>query len=147
MIVGFFLALLPLYFLLYMWIRYYYTYKKEELTITKRHGLYQNSIVLIQTYEKMKEIAFDKTYKEQLFYLHKDNQRPNEDQLDIITGDYIKLVLVLCGDNIKNDLIELFGSLDTICLQIGSYFIANMLQLEEETLSSKAERGIISDGE
>ena len=96
-----------------------FEYQKEIHTVLNFHNL-----INILEYNMKK--AFQIVYKENVFIYSLEASKITPDQFNVLSKEFGKLTLKLCGTTIKRNLISLYGDEETLLFNIIEYFNSNI---------------------
>jgi len=68
------------------------------------------------------ESAYETIHKDNILVYSLDGVKPNEDEIDKISHEFVKLTLKLMGSNIFDTMVKLYGSDDTVYFVMLDYF-------------------------
>lgn len=84
--------------------------------------------------------AFDIIHKERILIYSLEGMRTRENEIDAISKDFINLSLKLMGPSIQQELINLFGTAETLYFFMGSYFND---RYEDDAIRETAQQNIM----
>lgn len=113
---------------------------KDRNYSIKRNNLYQNAEIILTIFQDTRKLVYNKFYQEKLIKYSTSGIKLDKSDLDKIQREYIKEVLSLCGENVVNDLVELFGNLESICSHLGNFFITQVNEDESKMLEQTREQ-------
>lgn len=86
-----------------------YHWLKNKIFIEKRDFLYRNSEKLLLILESIKTQAYSKVFKEYVMVKTVDRIKINHNDLENAARNYVKVVVEYCGENLINDIVEIYG--------------------------------------
>ena len=86
-----------------------YHWLKNKIFIEKRDFLYRNSEKLLLILESIKTQAYSKVFKEYVMVKTMDRIKINHNDLENAAKNYVKVVVEYCGENLINDIVEIYG--------------------------------------
>ena len=86
-----------------------YHWLKNKIFIEKRDFLYRNSEKLLLILESIKTQAYSKVFKEYVMVKTMDRIKINHNDLENAARNYVKVVVEYCGENLINDIVEIYG--------------------------------------
>ena len=105
-----------------------------QMQLNNKKLLYEHSDDIIKILDRAKDMAYEKIKKEDIIKYLTNNEPITNKESEIFARKYIKLCIDLIGPNIKKDLAELYGNLDSVVSILYSDFI---LKLSEDELMYK----------
>lgn len=88
--------------------------------------------------------AYDIIYKDKILIYSLEGIKINDSDFNMISKSFVKLVLKLLGENLTNELIELYGSEETLLINIVEYFNT---KVENDEIRERAKDNIINNEE
>lgn len=85
---------------------------------------------IIYLLDTSKKIAFDKIYREDILVFSASKEILSNKDLIAPLQKFVKLTLSLCGSEVTNDLINIYGDMESITSILGNDFI-NMVSERE----------------
>jgi len=113
----------------------FYIYNKK----TYRHSIFTRFSETLAIFEKSKELAYQKTFRDHVLVQSASGFRINRDEMDKFQVIYIKLVFLFSGASIANDIEILYGDMDSICAVLANEFIQRVDQDESLIVRKLAE--------
>jgi len=103
-----------------------YIYNK----INYRNKIFTRFSEVVGIFEKAKELAYNKTFKDYVLVQSSSGFRINRNEMDKIQSVYIKLTFLFSGSSIIHDLEILYGDMDSICSVLANEFVQKIDQDE-----------------
>lgn len=119
-----------------------FIYKLYVLKINKRKIALDKLPEIFTIFEKAKELAYSKIFRDHLLTYTTSGYKINKNEIGTFQKLYVKHIFRIVGPNIKEDLLQIYGNDDSICLQLVNEFIQRVEQDETQIL-----RGIIDTGQ
>jgi len=120
--------------ILYMFYRHH--------KIVSRKLIFDRLPELLVLYDKAKEIAYYKVFRDDVLVHSASGFKINKDEIDSIQLLYIKLVFRISGPGVINDLKTIYGDVESICSALANEFVQRVEQ-DESVITDR----IIEDGE
>lgn len=86
--------------------------------------------------------AYDIIYKDKILIYSLEGIKINDSDFNMISKSFVKLVLKLLGENLTNEFIELYGSEETLLINIIEYFNT---KVENDEIRERAKDNIINE--
>jgi len=88
--------------------------------------------------------AYDIIYKDRILIYSLEATKVNDKEFNIITKDFVYLVLKFLGPSLKDQFIELYGNEDTLIFNIVEYFNN---KVEKDEIREKAKENLFTENE
>jgi len=110
----------------------FFILKKKKVKKENRKDLFSRFPEVISIFESAKQVSFEYIWNKHLLVHTTSGFTTEKLDLSEPKTEFIKEVYFLCGDNIIEDLNEIFGNEETLIRRIGNYFILNVRERELE---------------
>jgi len=106
--------------LIIIYIRYF----REIYHEIKKYYVYKRLDWITKILDESKKSAFNKIYYEDIIVYRLSKKEIDKKELNKLGDEYVKLVFVLCGNSITDDLFYIYGK-EAICLSLKNDFLIN----------------------
>lgn len=120
----------------FLWFDY-----QEKSSIHKKIINFNSYIAVLEYYMQK---AYDIIYKDRILIFSLEATKINDKEFDIVTKDYVYLVLKLIGPSLKEEFINLYGDEQTFIFNIVEYFNS---RYETDAIREKAKENIFTEEE
>lgn len=93
------------------------------LSIYKRNSLFDRIEFIIYLFDEIKELMYQKLWREEILIQITSGYNFDPNESYTFRDRYIKLVVGYCGRNVLNDLLDIYGDLDALTVNIGNCFM------------------------
>lgn len=114
-------------------------YTKKGQDIQNRKNLFDRYTTIKNILDESKEIAYNKVYRENLLAHNASSFRIDDSLIQECGKTYVKLVLECCGESILKDLVQLFGSIDSLCVFLLTGFVNKVIEFESQLLTKSVD--------
>jgi len=94
---------------------------------------------------KSKEVAYTKMFRDEILVQSSSGFRINKLEMDKYQKRYLKLVYLFCGSNIMDDLINIYGDLDSITAMLVNDFIQKIEDDEQNLMNVTPKKDNVKD--
>jgi hypothetical protein len=108
--------------------------------IVDRKLLLSNYAILYKIFEDCKATAYYVVFRRRILVQSSSGFRINKDETLKYQSEYIKLTLQMCGPKVVNDLLGIYGDLESLSISLSNDFIFRVEQDEEKVLSKVFEK-------
>ena len=115
-------------------------YLRQIVKIKQRELLYRFYANIMEIYNSSKELAYQKIFRENVLAYASSGYKIEPDMINKIQSEYVTIVLTYCGPSIKQDLITLHGSFDSIVALLASELMVK-IENDEATIINIKQQG------
>jgi hypothetical protein len=101
-----------------------------------RKLLYSGYSVWYDEFDKCKNLAYQKIYREQILSYNLSNVTIVDKDISKLEKEYINMVYTFCGPRLFKDVVSFYGDIKNVFLVLSSEFVVKIFQDEQELMKS-----------
>jgi hypothetical protein len=118
---------------------------KSVIDQNARKMLYAEYDTIMSIFNNAKHNAYQKIFREQILVHANSGYKMNQVELIKLQSEYSSIVFIYCGSHIIEDLIMLYGSIDTLVAQLATDLVIK-IQNDEVLMISPEINNILNVG-